>query len=65
MNDDSKNSLLVHLFISRARGSIYVALDSSKRDLKEFGIDLETFIKIRDEIENVVKKVLLTTEEMR
>lgn len=55
---DYKNACVVSVYLSRVDKGYHVAIDAAKQDLRDFGITIETFIKLRDELEQTIRKVL-------
>jgi hypothetical protein len=52
-----KSAIALSIYLSKIDGKVFAAIDGNKIDIELFGIDLEKFIIIKNEIENIIQKI--------
>ncbi len=54
-----KNQISVLLHLSRVMDNIYVGIDAKPSDLKEFGITMEMYQELGNEIQKIFTRILV------
>ena len=52
------SAIQINIYLARAKGRLFVVTDANKKDIEDFGLSLEDFSSVSDDIEKIFKDIL-------